>query len=704
MSDSTVRLVFLGNSASAVRSVNSLSGSFGGLGRSAQMATRIIGVALLGSLVGAGKAAVDFDRSLRNLNSISKLSETQLKALSKQILALSKTSGKAPKELADAMYDVASSGFKANDALAILKVTSKAATAGMTDTKTATKAVVSVLNAYHLGADKAGKTADILFSTVEKGVLSFEELASQIGDVLPVAAQLGVPLESIGGALATITLKGVNAAEAATQLKQTLVSILKPSDALAATMKTWGFATGEVALKTLGLEGFMRKLTVSSKGSAAAFAEFFPNVRAMSGALGITGKNLATLSDNIEAMSRRGSAAAAFAEQGKSISVQWDKARASLVAAAIPIGQMLFPALRGGADAVANFAQEVEVRMPAIRAQFSEIASAAEGVGRALVNVGGSQGGQVALAGFLSAFAGGKATVGIQGMVASLGRLHPAVLAVAGSLGLLGAAAYASATSVDSLTRASNAANEAAARYKLSLDGQAQAHLTARQAATQLESAQFALKAAQELATKAAREYGGGSTQHKQALLNVRTATDQLAQAKLNLKRATENAKRADNDAAKSASSLRKELSDLRKEGEGLFSTTQKVIAGNKGATSSFVESSAAQKADVTHRYAKAMSGLQLELGKSENQARLAAEAVMFLTQALGRLPTQKQVDIYVNQHGSADVRGLGGAGTNRPGAGRGAGGPQRFAVGGFVRRVADVAVLKNASPEVVTA
>jgi TP901 family phage tail tape measure protein len=647
------------------------------------MATRIIGVAMLGSLVAAGKAAVTFDRSLRNLNTITKLSEKQLEALSKQILALSKTSGKGPTELSDAMYDVASSGFKANDALTILKVTSKAATAGMTDTKTATKAVVSVLNAYHLGADKASKTADILFSTVEKGVLTFEELAAQIGDVLPVAAQLGVPLEDVGGALATITLHGVSAAEASTQLKQTLVSILKPSDALAATMKTWGFETGEAALKTLGLEGFMRKLTVSSKGSAAAFAEFFPNVRAMSGALGITGKNVKTLHDNIEAMSRRGAAAAAFAEQGKSISVMWDKAKASMIAAAIPIGQMLFPALKGGADAVADFAQQVEMHMPTIRAQFGEIASAAEGVGRALASVGGSQGGQIAAAGFLSAFAGGKATLGIQNLIQSLNKLNPIVGGAALIVGLFGAAAYAAATSVDALTRASNAAAEAAAKYKLSLDGQAQAHLNVRHASNQLEAALFAQEAAQSLATKAARESGAGSVQHKQALLNVRMANDQVAQATLNRKSAIEAAKRADADATKGAGKLRQELKELRAEGEGLFSTTQKVIAGNKGATSSFVETSAAQKSDVTRRYAKAMAGLQLELGNSENQARLAAEAVMLLTRQLGRLPTQKQIDIFINQHGSADVRGLGGAGTNRGGS-RGQGGPSR-ALGGFV-------------------
>jgi TP901 family phage tail tape measure protein len=219
MADSTVRLVFLGNASGAVRSVGQLERSFGSLGKTAKLATSAIGVGLVGGLALAVKSAVDFDKAMRNVNSIAKLNETQFKKLEDQVRGLAKTTGQMPDTLAKGLYDIVSSGFKATDGLKILRASAKAATAGLTDTATSTKAVVAVLNAYHLSANQAGKVSDVLFQTVNKGVLSFEELASQIGDVLPVAAQLGVPLEDVGGALATITLHGVNAAEASTQLK-----------------------------------------------------------------------------------------------------------------------------------------------------------------------------------------------------------------------------------------------------------------------------------------------------------------------------------------------------------------------------------------------------------------------------------------------------------------------------------------------------
>jgi TP901 family phage tail tape measure protein len=92
---------------------------------------------------------------MRNVQSLTKQSEASFQALEKRVLALAGPTGQAPKTLADGLYDIVSSGFKANDAITILAASAKAATAGMTDTATATKAVVAILNAYHLSADKA---------------------------------------------------------------------------------------------------------------------------------------------------------------------------------------------------------------------------------------------------------------------------------------------------------------------------------------------------------------------------------------------------------------------------------------------------------------------------------------------------------------------------------------------------------------------
>jgi TP901 family phage tail tape measure protein len=288
------------------------------------------------------------------------------------VLSLSKTTGQGPETLAKGLYDIVSSGFKANDGLKILNASAKAATAGLTDTATAVTAVTAVLNSYHLGADKAKAVSDVLFETVNKGVLNFQELASQIGDVLPAASSLGVPLTEVGGALATVTLHGVSAAEAATQVKQVLVSMLKPSNDLQGEFKKLGYESAQSALQQKGLTGVITDLSKAAAGNQTTIAGWFPNVRALSGFMGLAGKNIGQFTDNVRAMDNAskgaGATQRAFAEQAKSISFQWQQAKASLAAAAIPLGQILFPALVKAARAVAFLAEQITQHMPQIRA------------------------------------------------------------------------------------------------------------------------------------------------------------------------------------------------------------------------------------------------------------------------------------------------------------------------------------------------
>lgn len=432
--DSTVRVIFLGDASSAIRSVSTLEGRMGSLGGTAARTGKIlagaIGISLVGGLAKATSLAIGFDRSMRNVNSIAKVNEASFQRLEKRVLALSKATGQGPKVLADGLYDIVSSGFKANDAIKILAVSAKAATAGMTDTATASKAVVAVLNAYHLGADKARGVSDVLFQTVNKGVLTFSELSQQIGDVLPYAAKLNVPLTDIGGALATITLHGVNAAEGATQLKQVMASIIAPSKGLNKQLHDMGYESGQSALKALGFQGVIRKLSDASKGNAATLHDWFPNIRALSGFFGISGKNAKQLADNIRSMSNASKGAGAtnkaFAEQGKSIAVQYDKASEALAAAGVKLGTTFFPVLATGITKLADFAGWLDklAGQHTIQAKLEFAGQGLLGAGKSIKDLllGGQK--QIAVPAVL-AFnmrQGGTGTVPTQGLVQEIAK------------------------------------------------------------------------------------------------------------------------------------------------------------------------------------------------------------------------------------------------------------------------------------------
>ena len=84
--------------------------------------------------------------------------------------------GKAPAELAEASFELASSGFeKASENMQILAVAAKAAVAGVTDTKIATSALISVLNSYTMQASEVNHVNDVMFQTVRYGIVQYND-------------------------------------------------------------------------------------------------------------------------------------------------------------------------------------------------------------------------------------------------------------------------------------------------------------------------------------------------------------------------------------------------------------------------------------------------------------------------------------------------------------------------------------------------
>jgi hypothetical protein len=224
----------------------------------AGFAVRALGVYAAGRAVNQALTAViggavQFDAKMRNVNSISYLTDQQLGHLSAQVLNLSRTLPQSANTLAAGLYDIASSGFQGAQGVTVLTAAARAATAGLTDTATSAAAIAGVLNAYGKGANDARAVSDSLFQTVNLGVLSFGDLAQGIGQVVGTASAAGVNIDQLGQAIATMTKAGIVPAEAFTSLNQVLAQIIQPSDALAAVFKQLGYQSGAAALQSKGL-------------------------------------------------------------------------------------------------------------------------------------------------------------------------------------------------------------------------------------------------------------------------------------------------------------------------------------------------------------------------------------------------------------------------------------------------------------------
>jgi TP901 family phage tail tape measure protein len=337
-------------------------GALAGIGSTVRFAAATAGIAGLGIAVSkVASATIDFDKGMRNVNSIAQLSEGRLKQLDKQVLSLAGKTAQAPKTLAEGLYDLVSSGFSANQSVKILASSAKAATAGLTSTAVSTKAVAAVLNAYHRPAKDAAQISDDLFQTVNRGVISFEELATTIGDVLPFASSLGIGLKPVGAAISTMTKEGLSGAEATTRLKNTMVALLKPSDGMSAALKKLGYDSGESLIKAKGFQGSLEALIGTTDGTKAQIAQLFPNIRALGGALALTGANTKSAEKDLRNFKDTGGATdKALSQQSKSISYQWNQTKAVFAALAITLGTNLLPTVNSVLHSVSGFVQGMQ--------------------------------------------------------------------------------------------------------------------------------------------------------------------------------------------------------------------------------------------------------------------------------------------------------------------------------------------------------
>jgi len=333
-----------------------------------------IAAAAAGGLGVAIKWSAEFEQQMRNVNSILHETEPNIKALGDAVLSLAGKTGQAPATLARGLYDIASSGFEGADGLKVLEAAAKAATAGLSTTAVASRAITAVLNAYGMSASEAGHVSDVMFKTVERGVLTFEDLAQNMGDVVAMAATAKVPLEEIGAAIAAMTKAGIQPAEAFTSLNMVIRSLINPAEEAKAAAAEMGIQWNATGLASKGLLGTFRDLSavlntsvkdVDALTKAGAsdseimqvvaqnagmttekLSALFPEVRGLRGALVLASQGGQVFSQEMQFMAEAtGSTARAFQEQSKALALQWQKTWATIQALGIEAGAAILPIL-----------------------------------------------------------------------------------------------------------------------------------------------------------------------------------------------------------------------------------------------------------------------------------------------------------------------------------------------------------------------
>ena len=281
-------------------------------------------VAFTGFAMAAGDSFgkfASFQQQVASIATITDLSSTQLKDLSEGIRGLSRDMGKSSTESAAAVYDLLGSGVATADVMKVLALSTKAAVAGMSETKTAAGVGVSIINAYGESMDNLGNRYDQLFLAIKDGVVTFDQLSAGLGQVLPTAAAAGVSFSEVGSAIARMTVQGIQAPQAITGLTSAINQLAAPAPeaakAMAALGIQWKGLTGtieQISKKNIGFDA-MRQIIPDTEGRTAvlalskAYAEFAAQVERMDHASGATERAYNIMKDTPEAQVKKFKAA-----------------------------------------------------------------------------------------------------------------------------------------------------------------------------------------------------------------------------------------------------------------------------------------------------------------------------------------------------------------------------------------------------------
>lgn len=315
-----------------------------------------LGVAGVYAFTKVMQSTVRYEDSLTKIGALTDTSARQTRRWGDELLDWSGKVGKTPQELAEGLYFIASSGLKGAKAMDALKISSKAAFAGLGDTKTIADYVTSAIGAYGSKVMDATKAVDILTAAVAKGKGEPEEYARGLGMISGTASALDISLGQVVGAVSALSIK-LPVADSITALNNVLMASIKPTREGAAALDAVGWSYNELR-KSFAERGILPTLQSIDKafgGNVETMGRVFGNVRSLRGAMLLLKGDYGKTQEIIDAVTdSQGALNDAYEKAGKGTMKKYEKATAGIQSLLIRIGSAALPLVNDLLDELNN--------------------------------------------------------------------------------------------------------------------------------------------------------------------------------------------------------------------------------------------------------------------------------------------------------------------------------------------------------------
>lgn len=351
--------------------------------------TKYVTTPIVGGLAASAKAALSYGDAIAKMSTIADESQVPVDQLKQQIIQLSNETGKGSTELAEAAYQALSASVETKDVMGFLQDASGLAKAGFLETADAVDVLTTIINAFGYSADDANNIANQLIQTQNDGKTTVNELAQAMGQVIPTASALNIPLEQLNASYVMLTKQGINTANSTTYLNGMFTELADGGSTVSEILQNeTGKTFGQLMKDGATLGDVMDILNKSVDGDSEAFLNLWGNTRAGKGALALLNGGVAEF--NAEALQMANSTGNVEAALDK-LATPGAKARAalnSLVNAGIQIGDVLAPYIEKAVTFIQGLLDKFNALSPATQQIIVIVAAVVAAIGPLLVVVG----------------------------------------------------------------------------------------------------------------------------------------------------------------------------------------------------------------------------------------------------------------------------------------------------------------------------
>ena len=306
--------------------------------------------------IAAVKLSADFESSMTKISNNTTMTAADVAKMKQTVVALGKESGASFDDLGQGFMHIANFGFKASEATVILREAMKSAVATGAKTADTADILAKTLHEFSLGAGDAGKAMNVLHLAAAQGNMTLEQFDQAAGPAFAQAANLGVGLTDVSAAMSALTRHGLDASEAATQVKDILVHMINPSKQARQELERLSEKTGinlvadfsQAGLKAKGFTGVLDDLARATNGNGQEIYKLIQAQRGGLGAMILAGTGAKDYKDILASLSDAMSGKVDPATQGyqkslKTLNTEIARVANEIRADFLPVGEKLTP-------------------------------------------------------------------------------------------------------------------------------------------------------------------------------------------------------------------------------------------------------------------------------------------------------------------------------------------------------------------------